>query len=111
QTNLPAKEPVFGKNPYTYECWETHPTSKKWGFGYNDDCREAVGAANGSDDFHVGGVAGRIHPRIDVVGEKVRFLVGVNDLRVSEIKEGEGAFSGADIHRLPKPVQYEDRVV
>ena len=40
----------------------------------DDDRREPVGAADGVDDFHVRCVAGGVHPRFDVVGEKVRKL-------------------------------------
>lgn len=77
----------------------------------DDDRGEAVCAADGVDDFHVSGVAGGVHPRVDVVGKEVRFFIRVDDLSVTEIQERERAFCRADIDRLPKPVQYEDGVI
>ena len=77
----------------------------------DDDRRETIGAADGVDDFHVGRIPGGIQPRVDVMGEEVRFFVGMNHLCMPEIKEGERAFCRADIDRLPKPVQHEDGAI
>jgi hypothetical protein len=59
----------------------------------------------------IGRVRGQIAPAFKVVRRKVVRVIRRNNLGVPCVYERKGAASGADVHRLPEPVEHQNLTV
>jgi hypothetical protein len=66
---------------------------------------------NGRNHFMLGRVGGQIAPAFEIVRRKVVRVIRRNNLRVSCVYERKGPASGADVHGLPEPVEYQNLTV
>ena len=63
------------------------------------------------DQFMVRRVRGQIAPTLEIMRHEIVRLIGRHNVCVSSINERECTTSGADIHRLPEPVEYQNLTV
>ena len=66
---------------------------------------------DGRNHFMVGRVRGQIAPTFEVVRRKVVRVIRRNNLGLPCVYQRKGAASGADVHRLPKPVEHQNLTV
>ena len=66
---------------------------------------------DGRNHFMIGRVRGQIAPAFEVVSRKVVRVIRRNNLGVPCVYERKGAASGADVHRLPEPVEHQNLTV
>ncbi len=66
---------------------------------------------DGRNHFMIGRVRGQIAPAFEVVRRKVVRVIRRNNLGVPCVYERKGAASGADVHRLPEPVEHQNLTV
>jgi hypothetical protein len=59
----------------------------------------------------IGRIRRQIAPAFEVVRRKAVGGIRRNNLGVSCINQREGAASGADVHRLPEPVEHQNLTV
>ena len=77
----------------------------------NDHPRDPDLERNGRNQFMIGCVRRQIAPAFEIVRRKVGRVIRRNNLGVSCVYKRKGAASRADIHRLPKPVEYQNLTV
>src|SRR5262245_19894455 len=77
----------------------------------HDDAGDANLKGNRRDQFVIRRVGRQIAPALEIVRHKIVRLIGRNNVRVSGVNQRESATGGADIHRLPEPVEYQNLTV
>lgn len=77
----------------------------------DDDSRDADFKGDRLDHLGLGFTGGKISPTRKVVSAKVFPLVGVHHLGVSLANERKSPSDGADIDRLPKPIENKNLMV
>jgi hypothetical protein len=66
---------------------------------------------DGRNHFMLGRVRGQIAPAFEIVRRKVVGVIRRNNLGVPCVYQRKGAASGADVHRLPEPVEYQNLTI
>ena len=66
--------------------------------------------AHAVDALGIGFLLGKIGPLVKAERVEVAVLA-VHDLRVALEEQRQGSAGGADVYRLPKPVQYQNRLM
>ena len=101
---LVALEHVVARK-FHFLLWEPIE-NKKHNHTWNADLKR-----NRRDDFVGGRVCRQTAPAFEIMCHEIVRLIGRNNVSVTRINQREGATGGADIHRLPEPVEYQNLTV
>lgn len=76
-----------------------------------NDARHANAKGDGMNEFFVRSIGGNIAPFLKTEGAERAVWVIHHDLRLTLKKQSESAAGGANIHRLPEPVQHQNVLI